>query len=99
MAEPETPDPGWLAGWAAGYCAGWEARDSTLLPPVLDRLAQDLAQLDRYTFVHPGQLSRERRIARELANDRHQIRVRFDDPDWPPVTVPGVPTVRLGGQR
>jgi hypothetical protein len=94
-----TPPAGWLAPWAQGYCDGYEAATAGALPVVLLRLAEDLDQLDRTTFVNPARFSREQRIAREVADDRHQIRVRFDDPHWPPVTVPGVPTVRVDPGR
>jgi hypothetical protein len=88
IAQPARLDPVWLDGWAAGYAAGYDTRDATLVAPVLDQLAQDLAQLDRTTFVEPGQMSRQRRINREVADDRHARPVRQTS-DWPAVKIPG----------
>lgn len=98
VAAAESTPADWLdlRSWTAGYCDGYDARDATTAPAWMWRLAEDLAQLDRTTWVEAGQLSRERRIAREVAHDRHRP-VRFDDPDWPPVAVPGSPSIRLGG--
>jgi hypothetical protein len=88
IAQPAWLDPVWLDGWAAGYAAGYDTRDATLVAPVLDQLAQDLAQLDRTTFVEPGRFDRQQRINREVADDRHARPVRQTS-DWPAVKIPG----------
>jgi hypothetical protein len=97
--EETTPPDNWLIPWAQGYCAGYDTAASGAANTMLARLAEDLDQLDRTTFVNPARFNRERRIAREVADDRHQIKPRFDDPGWPAVAVPGAPTVRSWGQH
>jgi hypothetical protein len=78
-----------LSAWAEGFCSGWDAAAAAALGEHLRRLAEDLDQLDRASFLPAARLSRARRIAREITEGaRRAVAVR-DTPDWPPVRRPG----------
>jgi hypothetical protein len=88
VAEAESCHPD-LSAWAQGFVAGWDAAAHAALGEHLRRLAEDLDQLDRATFLPAGRLDRARRISRETAEGaRRAVAVR-DTPDWPPVRRPG----------
>jgi hypothetical protein len=88
VAEADRCHPD-LAAWAAGFISGWDAAAAAALGVHLHRLAEDLDQLDRATFLPAGRMDRARRIAREITEGaRRAVAVR-DTPDWPPVRRPG----------
>lgn len=56
-----------LASWADGFIAGWDAAVSAEVRQRLDALAETIALHDQRPWVEAGQFSRQRRIAREIA--------------------------------
>jgi hypothetical protein len=88
VVEAESCHPD-LSAWAQGFVAGWDAAAHAALGEHLRRLAEDLDQLDRATFLPAGRLDRARRITQEVTEGaRRAVAVR-DTPDWPPVRRPG----------
>jgi hypothetical protein len=96
VTEADQQPPGDLHAWVQGFCAGYDHAAAGALGPVLHALAEDLACLDQASFVGPARLERARCIAAETADNSHQVGVRFDDPTWPPVAVPGAPGLHVG---
>jgi hypothetical protein len=92
VAEADRCHPD-LSAWAQGFVAGWDAAAHAALGEHLRRLAEDLDQLDRATFVTAGAFDRARRISRETAEGARHARAVQQTDDWPRVRHPG------GGQH
>jgi hypothetical protein len=88
IAEAEACHPD-LSAWAQGFVAGYDQAAHAALGEHLRRLAEDLDQLDRTTFLPAGRLSRARRIAREIADGARHARAVQDTNGWPRVRRPG----------
>lgn len=71
-----------FAVYAQGFVNGWDARDAaeeTLMQQRLDALAEDIARHEQTPWVERGQFSRERRIAREVAEmERRAAEIRAE---------------------
>lgn len=75
-AEQCCPD---LHSWALGFCSGWDAAVSAVVQQRLDALAETIALHDQRPWVEAGQFSRERRIAREVAEmERRAAEIRAE---------------------
>jgi hypothetical protein len=88
VAEAERCHPD-LSAWAQGFVAGWDAAAHAALGEHLRRLAEDLDQLDRATFLPAGRLDRARRITQEVTEGAARAVAVRDTPSWPPVRRPG----------
>ena len=78
-----------LAAWAQGYCAGYDAAVAGEVRARLLELAETIAAHDQQRWIPIGAFSRQRRIAREIAEMAERAVPVRDSPDWPKVARPG----------
>ncbi|MFY1703927.1 hypothetical protein ACN28G_19695 [Micromonospora sp. WMMA1923] len=102
-ADVATPRP--IAGWCPpGGCAARRAadlQDAAALAFELGRAHEraELAALELTTWRSRARLTHEQKVAERIASlpgTRPAPPLRFDDPDWPAVAVPGGGGLRLG---
>jgi hypothetical protein len=88
-ADASIPRPADIAdALRIGYEAGYSY--------ALAQLAERYDDLDFLVRPIARPTPAQRHAARVAEYERSARTIRFDDPDWPPVAVPGVPGVRLG---
>ena len=78
-----------LAAWALGYVQGYDAAVAGEVRARLLELAEHIAEHDHRRWVPIGAFSRQRRIAREIAEMAERAVPVKDSPGWPKVARPG----------
>lgn len=78
-----------LMAYALGYTQGWDTAVAAEVDRRLLELAESIALHDWRRWVPIGRLSRQRRIAREVAEMAKRAVEVKDSPGWPPVRRPG----------
>ena len=77
-----------LAAWAQGYVQGYDAAVAGEVRARLLELAEHIAEHDHRSWIPLGAFSRQRRIAREIAEMAERAVPVRDSPDWPKVARP-----------
>ncbi|MFG1844900.1 hypothetical protein [Micromonospora carbonacea] len=101
MTDPLTPPAGWCPPGGCAARRGADLQDAVTLAFELGRTHEraELAALELATWLPLARATHEQKIAERTASlpgTRPAPPLRFDDPDWPPVAVPGGGGLRLG---
>ncbi|MFG1800206.1 hypothetical protein ACGFI4_08535 [Micromonospora carbonacea] len=101
MTDPLTPPAGWCPPGGCAARRATDLHDAAMLAFELGRAHEraELAALELTTWLPLARATHEQKIAERVASlpGAHPAPpLRFDDPDWPAVAVPGGGGLRLG---